>query len=386
MSDPVAPRTRRSKTRVRPLRSGWRQDALIDEPAGSNGGVRIPAPLYHERLRVRAEAARTRRARRQRLRQLAQILLVTLLVAAGALVVVRLLSAMETPAPDAGGVVNLLRPEPAVGQANRPADAAEPLPAFIENPFTQPAEAPSIGASAALLVDLGDRTILYAQNAHERRAPASLAKLATAIVAIEQAPPDTRIQVPPEAAAQPPNTVGLRPGDVLTLQDLLFAMLLPSGNDAAVSVADGIGGEPYVVAQMNDLARRLSLQNTRFSNSVGYDADDQYSTAFDLTVLAADAIERFPLLARIVATKARMIPPGPANRTYAVTNLNGLLWSYAGTVGVKTGRTEGAGGNIIAAAHRDGRRLMAVVLGSSDRIGDARTLLDYGFRALAAAG
>ena len=312
--------------------------------------------------------------------------MLVLVAVAGALLAVRLLGSVEAPTPDAGGVVNLLETELVVGQPNRPQEAEGALPTFIESPFTQLAGPPSISAASAILVDLNERMILYGSGLHEPRSPASLTKLATAIVALEQAPPDTRIQVPVQVLDQPPNVVGLQPGEVLTLQDLLIAMLLPSGNDAAVTIADGIGGEAYTVAQMNDLARRLGLQNTRFANSAGYDAPDQYASAFDLAVLAADAIERFPLLARIVATKTYVIQPGPANRSYSLTNLNGLLWSYEGALGLKTGRTEEAGGNIIAAAQRDGRRLLVVVLGSDDRIEDAAVLLDYGFRALAAKG
>ncbi len=321
-----------------------------------------------------------------RFRRGAELFLVVLAAIAGVLLLTRIFSSVEAPLPDMGRVVNLLDRDIYRAQANAPTQARGGNAAFIEDPFIQPVEAPPITAASAMLVDLGQRTILFGRDVHEPHAPASLAKLATAIVALEQAPADTRIQVPPAAAEQPPNIIGLVPGEVLTLQDLLFAMLLPSANDAAVTIADGIGGEAYTVAQMNDLARRLGLSHTTFVNAVGYDAPEHQSTAFEMAVLAADAIERFPLLARIVATRAYVIPAGPAHGTYTATNLNGLLWSYPGALGVKTGRTQDAGGNIIAAAERDGRRLMVVLLGSSQRERDAGVLLDFGFQLLNAQG
>ena len=359
----------------------WSQDALFARPVRRRRAP-IPPPIYHARLRERSAVAKARHAQRNRLRQAASIVFIALLALAGGLLLIRLLASVEPPLPDAGGVVNLLESGPSQAGSKRAPTAAP----FIDSPFTRPVEAPPITARAALLVDMGERTIVFAKNPGERRPPASLAKLATAIVALEQAPPDTRIQVPESAAAEPPVLAGLRPGEVFTLQDLLFAMLLPSANDAAVTIADGIGGQDYTVAQMNDLASRLDLNDTRFGNPSGQDADDQYSTAFDMAVLAADAMDRFPLLAQIVATQVHVIPAGSANRSYSVRNLNGLLWSYEGAIGVKTGQTAQAGGNLIAAAQRGARRLMVVLLGSDDRLADAETLLDFGYRALAARG
>ncbi len=359
----------------------WSQDALFARPMRRRPAA-IPPPIYHARLRERSAVAKARHARRNQLRQLASAVFVGLLLIAGMLLFVRLLSSVEPPPPDAGGVLNQLAPERFEARSKRAPTAAP----FIDSPFTQPVEAPPISAKAALLVDMGERTIVFSKNPGERRPPASLAKLATAIVALEQAPPDTRIQVPESAAAEPAVVAGLRPGDVLTLEQLLYALLLPSANDAAATIADGIGGHEYTVAQMNDLARRLDLNDTHFANPGGRDAEDQYTTAFDLAVLAADAMDRFPLLAKIVATQVYVIQGGPANRSYSVRNLNGLLWSYEGTIGVKTGQTEEAGGNLIAAARRGPRRLMVVLLGSEDRQADAETLLDFGYRALAARG
>lgn len=359
----------------------WSQDALFARPVRRRPAG-IPPPIYHARLRERSAVAKARHAQRNQLRQLASVVFMGLLVIAGILLLVRLLSSVEPPRPDSGRVVNLLSPEASQSGVQRAPTTAP----FIDSPFTRPVEAPPISARSALLVDMGERTVVFSKNPAERRPPASLAKLATAIVALEQAPPDTRIQVPGSATSEPSALAGLWAGDVLTLEQLLYALLLPSANDAAASIADGIGGHDYTVAQMNDLARRLDLTDTHFANTSGRDAENQYSTAFDLAVLAADAIDRFPLLAKIVATQVYVIPGGPANRAYSVRNLNGLLWTYEGAIGVKTGQTEEAGGNLVVAAQRGSRRLMVVLLGSEDRLADAETLLDFGYRALAARG
>ena len=373
--------SRRARDRRSTDNEDWSQDDLFARPVRRRPTA-IPPPIYHARLRERSAVAKATHARRNQLRQAASIMFVFLLVLAGVLLLVRLLVSVEPPPPDAGDVVDLLSPKTTGDRSQRVPTTAP----FVDSPFTRPVEAPPISAQAALLVDMGERTVVFAKNPDERRPPASLTKLATAIVALEQAPPDTRIQVPENAESEPPVRAGLRSGDVLTLYDLLFALLLPSANDAAATIADGIGGHDYTVAQMNDLARRLDLTDTRFANPSGLDADDQYSTAFDMAVLAADAIDRFPLLGQIVATQVHVVPAGPANRAYSVRNLNGLLWSYEGAIGVKTGQTEEAGGNLIAAAQRGARRLMVVLLGSHDRIADAETLLDFGYRALAARG
>ena len=361
----------------------WLQDAMFnDRPAGLNP-IPIPPPIYHRRMLERSAAARLRGLRERRLRQAARVMFISLVMIVSTLLIAKVLMSVEPPEPDTGAVINQLDQNlPWGGNEIVPSG----LPAFVEGPFTQPMVPPGISAKAALLVDMGERTIIFSKNPSQRHAPASLTKLATAVVALEQAHPDTRIQVPPEASDQPANVVGLQPGEVFTLQDLLYALLLSSGNDAAVTIADGVGGQAYTVAQMNSLAERLELTNTQFVNPAGFDATDQYSTAFDIAVLSADAIDRYPLIAQIVATRTHVIAHGPAHRSYSLTNLNGLLWTYEGAIGVKTGRTVEAGGNLIAAAEQGGRRLMVVVLGSSDRLADAETLLDFGFRALTARG
>ena len=379
------PRRNQPRAARRPLNS-WRQEELLDGASLSNPDLSVPPPIYHAQLRTHGEDSQIRRHQAVRLRRGAELVLIALAVMAGVLLLVRLLGAVEAPERDAGREIILIGDKVPWSEPNVPIGNAEGIAAFVADPFIRPAITPPMSAKSFMLVDLNQRTVLLDRDADTPRAPASLAKLATAVVALEQADARTRIQIPAEARNQPPNVVGLVPGDVLTLQDLLFAMLLDSANDAAVAIADGIGGDQYTVHQMNDLAGRLGLTQTRFGNPVGYDDVEQQSTAYELAVLAADALERFPLIARIVSTGSYVIPAGLANRTYTAMNINDLLLSYEGAFGVKTGRTDTAGGNIIAAAERNGHRLMVVVLGSSEREKDARTLLDFGFQLADARG
>lgn len=365
----------------------WRQEELLgSHPVGDDPAVMVPAPIYLAKLHATTRLPRMRRIRLFHLGRIPEIMLIGVAITAAVLLLLRLLSAIEPLPPDRGVVVNPLGPDVARNQPNAPTASAQPATAFTDDPFIRPTTPPPITATSAILVDLSQRTILFDRAAHVPRAPASLAKLATAVVALEQAPSNTKIQIPTTVVDQPPNAIGLRPDEVMSLQDLLFAMLLPSANDAAVAIADGIGGEAYTVALMNGLARRLGLSHTRFANTVGYDAPEQESTAFELAALAAHALENSPLIARIVSTQTYVIPASPTNTAYTVTNLNGLLWSYEGAIGIKTGSTEEAGGNIIAAAERGGQRLMVIILGSEQREADAVLLLDFGFQLLNAQG
>ena len=243
--------------------------------------------------------------------------------------------------------------------------------------------APAVDAVSAILVDMGSRQVLYAKHPDQRRAMASTTKIVTAIVALEQGLLDTIIEVPPEAAAMEPNRMGLQTGDRLTLEALLYGLLLDSGNDAAEAIARGIlGDRAQFIALMNRRVQTNGLQNTHFVNPAGFDDPDQYGTAYDLAVLATDAL-RNPVFRRIVGTRRREIAPsqegGRSHSWFGPTNLNILLETYPGAFGVKPGWTGDAGYTFVAAAERNGRAILAVVLGSRGHFTDAAKLLDYGF-------
>ena len=234
---------------------------------------------------------------------------------------------------------------------------------------------PAIRAGAAILIEAETGTVLFAHNEHERRPMASTTKIMTALVALENAALQDVATVSREAVQVPGSDAGLRPGQTLTVLELLHGLLLPSGNDAANVIAEHVAGsQPAFVDLMNARAHELGALRTRFANAHGLDAPDHYSTAYDLAIIARAAM-RFPTFSQIVATK--VFEPASISRTWR--NTNRLLWSFEGVEGVKTGTTSGAGYCLVAAASRSGMRLIAVVLGSPDRYDDAVRLLEYGF-------
>lgn len=202
----------------------------------------------------------------------------------------------------------------------------------------------------------------------------------TALLVVQNAGLKELVTVTEEAALVGGGGLDLSPGDVYTVRDLLYALLLDSSNEAASALAVHVAGdEAGFVAAMNDRARRLGATGTRFSNPHGLDQPGHHSTARDLALIATELLED-RRLARIVASPRATIaaPGGPK----VLKNRNALLESYRGAIGVKTGRTLGAGEVLVAAARRGARHLVAVVMRSADAAADAAALLDHGFARL----
>jgi D-alanyl-D-alanine carboxypeptidase (penicillin-binding protein 5/6) len=260
-----------------------------------------------------------------------------------------------------------------------PGEPPSPLQTELHtpSPSTTP---PRLGAASAVLADLDTGQVLFAKAPRARRPVASLVKVMTALLVLESAGLDDVVTVPSEAAAQTGSLAGLRPGERLRVEDLLYALLLGSANDAAVALADHVAGSvPAFVERMNRRARRLGMRDTRFASPTGLDAVG-YSTAADLVRLVRAAY-RWPEFARVVRTRVRDIPApeGPPRR---IQSRNVLLWLYPGAIGVKSGFTAAAAYTAAAAAERGGVRLLAVVLGSPvSAFDDAAALLDFGFTA-----
>ncbi|MGC8780179.1 MAG: D-alanyl-D-alanine carboxypeptidase family protein [Anaerolineae bacterium] len=230
---------------------------------------------------------------------------------------------------------------------------------------------PAVSAAAALVVDLDAAQTLYSHRAAEPWPPASTAKLMTALVVMRNVDINQRVVVSARAANTPGSRMGLSAGETLTVRELLYGLLLPSGNDAAVALAEHVAGsEAAFVGLMNEMAAALGLKGTRFVNAHGSDAPGQVTTASDLVILARAALSD-PLLAQIVATPSIQL----AGRT--LKNTNELLGAYPHVDGVKTGTTDEAGECLVVSATRAGHRLLVVVLGSRDRYADARALLDF---------
>jgi D-alanyl-D-alanine carboxypeptidase len=239
--------------------------------------------------------------------------------------------------------------------------------------------APPVTAAAAVVMDAETGRVLYDLRGHDVMRPASTTKIMTAILALQQLPDLQRVVVSDIDATTliGSSVMGLRPGVPITIQDLLFGLMLPSGNDAAIELAKAVDGdEGRFVQRMNSLAQALDLRETHFANPHGLDAPDHYMSAFDLAKLTDFAMAN-PAFAQIVGTRDYHLAP-PSD--YDLHNGNSMLKSYPGADGVKIGWTEAAGWTLVASATRDGHRLIAVVLNSSDRDADASSLLDWAYR------
>lgn len=241
------------------------------------------------------------------------------------------------------------------------------------------AKAPAITAPAAILIEPDTQDVAYARDAHGRRPIASTTKLMTALLALERGQLDAKLAVVPYPATDVESTAGLQPGERLSLRDLLRAMLLASANEAAQTVAVGIGGSvPAFVASMNSRAAALGLTQTHYATPVGLDVAGNYSSAFDLARLAAIDLGN-SFLAQTVNEPSARLTTGARPRV--VINRNDLVGRYNFVDGVKTGHTSRAGYVLVGAARRAGVHLISVVLGDpslATRDADTLALLRYG--------
>lgn len=236
-----------------------------------------------------------------------------------------------------------------------------------------PVNANALSAEKAILMDAATGRVLFEYNADEQSLIASTTKIMTALVVCEQCNVLDRMRIPKEAVGIEGSSMYLQEGEILTVQELLYGLMLHSGNDAAVALALYCGGTVEGFAQlMNDKARQLGMENSHFVNPNGLDAPNHYSTARDLAILAAYAMEN-PIFRQTVSTKNISI--GQRH----LRNHNKLLWQVDGADGVKTGYTRAAGRILVSSAVRDGRRLIAVTLNAPDDWLDHSKLLNQGF-------
>ena len=238
-----------------------------------------------------------------------------------------------------------------------------------------------IHGQAAFLVDLDARQVLWQRDAETARAPASLTKMVTAMVAVDDAGSlDHMVTVDKQETQVVPSVMGLTAGEQVSVRDLLYGLFLDSGNDAAEALAGGIVPRDRFIRQMNQKAKSIGLTASHFVNPSGLDAAGHGMSAHDLAHVAAYLDQYYPALATIASTRDVAIAATAQHKAFYPHNLNPLLWSYPGATGLKTGLTDNAGGCIVATATRNGRHLVAVVLNATlHSAADATVLLNYGF-------
>jgi len=251
-------------------------------------------------------------------------------------------------------------------------EAWAPAPALIEG-----RPPPEVSAAAVVVLDEASLTVLHAIAPHERRAPASLTKIATAVLLVERGDLDDVVVSDVDAATMPRSSVmGLQPGDEFTLRDLLYGLMLPSGNDAAIAIARHLSGSERAFAlEMTNLARSLGLRDTRFANPHGLGSRGHYSSAYDMAILARYLMSNSTLRGVVAATSWTT----SGSREITMRNVNSLLYSYEGADGVKTGFTRRAGKTDVASVVRDGHRVYVVLLDAPEREADAAALFDWVF-------
>lgn len=236
-------------------------------------------------------------------------------------------------------------------------------------------------ARAAVIMEVNSGRVLYSKNMNEKLPMASTTKIMTTLVAIESGKLEETVTVSKKASYTEGSSIYLREGEKHTVHDLLYGIMLRSGNDAAVAVAEHVGGSVEgFAALMNRKAKEIGAMDTQFANPHGLDAAGHYTTAHDLALITAYAL-RNPTFAEIVSSKKKTIE-GPPNENWdrVMINKNKMLWQFEGGDGVKTGFTGKAGRCLVSSATRNGMKLVCVVLNCGPMWEDSSVLLEQGFK------
>ncbi len=248
-------------------------------------------------------------------------------------------------------------------------------------PSPMPAGAPSIRGRSGILIDLDTGEILWQKMPNLELAPASLTKVLTALVALENFEPSEEVTVTSDALGQSAadTRMGLKAGQTLTVEELLDGMLLPSGDDAASAIAVDTVGLSRFVAAMNAQVAALGLDDSHFTATAGLDDPGLYSSAYDLAVIADYVYQQFPLFDQIVDSRTIDLAASALHPAYHLHNLDALLQDYPAAVGIKPGWTGSAGACLIGMAVRGGHRLLAVLLSANYPARLESQLFDWGF-------
>ncbi len=231
-------------------------------------------------------------------------------------------------------------------------------------------------AKSCVVVEGNSKRVLFQKNANQKLPMASTTKIMTAITAIENCKDlNEKFEVSKKAVGVPGTSLYLREGDIYSVRDLLYALMLISGNDASVAIAERVGGSTSeFITMMNDLAKKIGVKNTHFANTHGLDADGHYTTAYDLAIITSYALEN-PIFQEIVSTKNTKIVNKKDDTNRYLKNKNKLLFTLENCVGVKTGYTDDAGRCLVSAVDKDGMKLVCVVLNCGPMFEESAALL-----------
>jgi len=235
---------------------------------------------------------------------------------------------------------------------------------------------PIVSAQGVLAYDVDSGVTLYEKNPEKPLLPASTTKIMTALVALDAYSLDSVLTIEDEIKVDG-QKMGLVAGSEMTVENLLYGLLVYSANDAALVLSRNYdGGEEAFIEAMNKKAADLGLKNSHFANPVGLDGDSQRSTARDMVLLSSVAMKNEEF-AKIVGTKKIVVQSVDGKYIFPLTNINELLGKVDGVMGVKTGWTEGARENLVTYVNRDGKKIMVAVLGSQDRFGETKELINW---------
>lgn len=238
---------------------------------------------------------------------------------------------------------------------------------------------PQPQGKAALLMDASSGRVVFQLNAHQHLSPASVTKIMTALLLIENGDLDRKVTISETAAATPESSIWLEAGEKLTRRQLLYACMLNSANDAAVALAESMAGsEKNFVELMNRRARELGMKDTHFCNPHGLETKGHYTTAYDLALVSREAMN-YKVFRQVVSTRTRHIPWAGNDYDRLLINQNRLLYRYDSAIGIKTGYTKQAGNCVVGAAQKGSLLLIAVAMNSPSVYQDLEQMLDYGF-------
>ena len=240
--------------------------------------------------------------------------------------------------------------------------------------------APYVSAESVVVVDFGSAVPLFELNPNARLYPASITKLMTALVALDYFSLNQILTVRSLAPVAYESDMGLSIGDQVTVQNLIYGLLVPSGNDAAYTIAYNYpGGIENFIYAMNKKAENLNMKNTHFENPSGFDSPRHYTTALDLSLLAREVLKN-DFLNKVIATYGLSLTDISGKRIYTLKNVNQFLGYLYGADGIKTGFTDLAGQCLVSSVSRNGHRIISVVLKSQDRFGDSGRLIEWVYR------